>query len=286
MKPTVVFSIVLGFVGFVLLLNSTFIVRETDQAMVLALGKVDRVIAAPGLHFKMPFFQQVVYFDKRILETDSPAEEVQAGDKKRVVVDSFTRWRITDAKKFFENLRTESAARNRITSIVNSSLKDVLGGEDLAELVSGQRAEVMGEIVSRARQETDSLGIEIVDVRIKRADLPAENSQAVYRRMQAERDKEAKEIRAKGEEEAQKIRANAEKERTIVLAEANRDSQKIRGEGDAESIRIFANATRQDPNFYSFVRSLEAYRNSLKGDETMMVLDPTLEFFKHLNNGK
>lgn len=286
MKPKHILSLIVLGVLTIVMANSLFVVQETGQAMVLTFGKVDRLVAEPGLHMKKPFIQQVMMFDKRILETDSPAEEVQAGDKKRVVVDSFTRWRITDARKFYEAVRTEFSARQRLNVIVNSAIRKVVARVPLADMISEKRPQVMAEILADSRKEAESLGIEVVDVRIKRADLPEQNARAVYQRMQAEREKEAKEIRAQGAEEAQKIRANAEKERTIVLAEAKRDSEKLRGEGDAQAIKIFAGAFNRDQQFYAFIRSLEAYRKSLKDSDTMMILDPQLEFFKTFRAGR
>lgn len=268
-------------VGGILLINSAFVVKETEQAMVLQLGKVKKLVAEPGLNFRTPFVQQVMFFDKRILETDSAPEEIQTKEKERVLVDSFTRWRIEDAKKFYESVRSEMTARDRLNSIVNSSLRRVLAKHTFAALVSEDRSTLMAEILTTSRKEAKTLGIEVVDVRIKRADLPAELSRKISNRMRTEREKEAKEIRAKGEEEAQKIRANAEKERTILLAEAQRDAQKLRGEGDAEAIKITANAFNKDRSFYEFTRSLDAYQRSMRDGETLMVLDPSMDFLKH-----
>jgi membrane protease subunit HflC len=284
MRPLhVLLLIVLG-ISLGILANSAFIVKETDQAMVVAIGKVERVITEPGLHFKVPFYQQVTFFDKRTLETDSAPEEVQAKDKKRVVVDSFTRWRIKDAKQFYEAVRTERSARDRLDLIVNSNIRRVLAQETLQDIVSGERKSVMERIRESSSIEAEPLGIEVVDVRIKRADLPENNSMAIFGRMRTEREKEAKELRAGGSEEAQKIRASAEKDRTILIAEANRDGQKIRGEGDAEAIKITAEAFSKDPKFYRFYRSLEAYKNSLKGQDTLLVMDPSLDFLKDFHS--
>lgn len=284
MKPLHIFLLVLIAIAAIVGVNATYSVKETDQAMVLAFGKVERLEAEPGLHFKVPFYHQVIYFDKRILETDSQPEEMQAGDKKRIKVDSFTRWRIVDAKKFYETVRTEASARNRLNVIVNSNIRQAVAEKPLNSLVTTERAAIMDKILQATRQEAQALGIEIVDVRIKRTDLPEKNERAVFERMRAEREKEAKEIRAEGAEEAQKIRAEADKKKTVMLAEAQRDAETLRGEGDAEAIRIFAEAFNRDPSFYQFTRSLDAYRNSLKSQETLMVLDPSLEFFKHFDS--
>jgi membrane protease subunit HflC len=278
MKKPLFFVILLA-IGVIVALNAFFTVRETEQAMVLRFGRVDRVVAEPGLHAKIPFIQQLLFFDKRIRETDSAPEELQTLNKKRVVVDSFTRWRIVDVKKFYQAVRTENTALSRLNPIVNSAIRNVVARATLEELVSGDRPRLMADIKTEASREAAPFGIEIVDVRIKRADLPEANSRAVFLRMRAEREKEAKEIRAKGAEEAQIIRASAEKERTILLAEADRDAQKLRGEGDAEAIKVTGKAFNQDQRFYSFLRSLEAYTKSLKKDTTL-VLDPSVEFLK------
>lgn len=283
MKPIQTIAIILVAIIAIIGMNSLFIVKETNQAMVLTLGKVDRLISEPGLKFKVPFIQNIVMFDKRVLETDSTPTEYVTKDKKRLLVDSFTRWQIMNARKFYEAVRTESAALERINIIVNSAMRSYLGREDLVEIVSGNRAEIMAAIHRDASVQAEALGVRIVDVRIKRSDLPEENSRAIYQRMRAEREKESKEIRAQGEEEAQKIRADAEKQRTILLAEAKRDSEKMRGEGDALGIKITGEAFGKDPDFYSFMRSLDAYREGLKGDNTYMVLDSDMSFFKQFS---
>ena len=277
MKPFFALSILA--IAVIIAANGFFTVKEAQQAMVLTLGRIDRVISEPGLNFKIPFYQQVLTFDKRILETDSVPEEVQTIDKKRVVVDSFTRWRIVDAEKFYKALNNSRTARARLNTIVNSSIRNVVARESLLELVSGERQRLMSEIQKEASAQAEPFGIEIVDVRIKRADLPAANANAVFQRMRTEREKEAKEIRASGAEKAQTITADADKQRTILLAEAERDAQKLRGEGDAEAIKITGQAFGKDESFYSFLRSLEAYKASLTNGSTM-VLDSGSEFLK------
>lgn len=277
--------LVLAF-GGILFVNSAFIVKETDQVMVVQLGEVKRLVAEPGLNFRTPFVQQLIYFDKRILETDSASEEIQTKEKERVLVDSFSRWRIADAKKFYEAVRTQERARERLDVIVNAALRRVLAKHTFASLISEDRSTLMQEILETSSAQAESLGVEVVDVRIKRADLPAELSRKISNRMRTEREKEAKEIRAKGDEEAQKIRADAERQRTIMLAEAQRDAQKLRGEGDAEATRITAAAFSKDSDFFEFKRSLEAYVNSLTDGTTTMVLDPSLDFFKYFRNSK
>lgn len=280
MKPLYLLGLTVAGVVGIILFNAAFIVRESEQMMVLAFGRVERVITEPGLHFKVPFVQQLSLFDKRIIASSANPEEVQSRDKKRVVIDSFTRWRITDAKRFFETVRTVDQARVRLNTIVNSAIRGVVARMDLSDLISDKRAGVMYEITQLARREATELGVEVVDVRIMRADLPESNSRAVFNRMKAEREKEAKEIRAEGAEAAQKIRADAERQRTILIAEATRDAQKLKGEGDAAAIRIGAAAFGRDPQFYGFIRALDAYRTSLVGGDTLMVLDPQTEFLK------
>lgn len=277
MMPKPIFFMIGAFVAFIIAANSLYTIKETEQAMVLRFGKVDELVADPGLHVKVPFVQQIIFFDKRVLETDSPSEEIQTGDKKRVVVDSFTRWRIVDAEKFYQAVRTTNAAINRLNTIVNSNIRRVVGRESLEELVSGDRARLMADILKESEKQAGPLGIEIVDVRIKRADLPQANASAVFERMRTERQKEATEIRASGAEEAQKIRADSDKQKTIILAEADRDAQTLRGEGDAESIKITGKAFSADESFYSFLRRLDAYRASLT-EGTTLVLDANTDF--------
>ncbi len=262
---------VAAFATVVVLFNSLYTVPETAQAMVLRFGKVERVVTDPGLHLKMPFVQQVLLFDKRLLETDSDPEELQTLDKKRVVVDSFTRWRITDAEQFFKSVRTESTAVQRINTIVNSNIRRVVARETLSSLVTEKRNKIMEEIQDASSRQVAELGIAIVDVRIKRSDLPEANASAVFQRMRSERQKEATEIRATGEEEAQKIRAEVDRKRTVILAEADRDAAILRGEGDAVAIKTTAEAFSDDQSFYSFVRSLETYETGLVSDTTLIL---------------
>lgn len=283
MSPRIIFLLIVLGLSSIVGANSLFTVHETEQAMVIQLGQVRKIISEPGLNYKMPFVQNVIFLDKRIMETDSKPEEIQSSLKEPMMVDSFTRWRIVDAQKFYEAVRTESGARKRIDIIVNSNLRQKLAQHSSKDIVSGDRNKIMKDILTSSHKQALPLGIEIVDVRIKRADWPVNISQAVYQRMNAERNKEAKEIRAQGAEKAQGIRATSEKERTIILANAQREAQKLRGEGDGESIRITAKAFSKDSNFYGFIRSLEAYRKSFIGSDTLMVLDPSVEFFQHFN---
>ncbi len=283
MRTQHIFLLFLLAIAGVLVANSAFIVRETEQAMVLALGRVERVEAEPGLKFKVPFYQQLLFFDKRILEADAPEQEAPTADKKRIVIDSFTRWQIADAKLFYERLKTMGNAQARLNRIVNSSILNVVGGNSLLDLVTGDRTKIVEDIRMAAAEEAKPFGIEVVDVRIKRTDLPSANQRAVFERMRTEREKEAREIRAKGAEQAQIIRAEAEKQRTILLAEANRDAEKLRGEGDAGAIKITAQAFGQDKDFYHFQRSLQAYREGLSNGDTLLLMDPSVGFFDVLN---
>ena len=263
---------------------SLFIVDQTQQAIVLEFGKTKKVIKDPGLKWKIPFVQTVQYFDKRILDLDTPAQEVIASDEKRLVVDSFARYKIVDPLLFFQTVRDERIARSRLGSILDSSLRRVLGTATLQDVVRDKRKNMMITLTNFVNQEAKSFGIEIIDVRIKRADLPAENSQAIYKRMQSERHREAAEFRARGQEEALRIRAEADRQVTILKAEATRDAQKIRGDGDAKRNEIFANAYGKDAGFFAFYRSMQAYENGLLADGTKLVISPDSEFFRYFNN--
>ena len=276
------FIIALAFLG----LNSLFTMNERQQGLVLQFGEPKRVIQSSGLHFKLPLIQNVVRYDVRILEYDLPIEEVIAVDKKRMLIDSFTRFKIIDPPEFYKTVGTESSVRNRLNSNVISSLRRVVGRVTLEELLSEERSKIMEDIKVEVNNEASRFGIEVVDIRIRRADLPEANSQAIYERMISERVREAKEFRAKGSEIAQKIRAEADKERTVILAEATKKSEILRGEGESESVNIYADAFKQDPDFYSFYRSMQAYGNVLGEDGTTMILSPDSEFLEFFNNSK
>jgi len=273
-------------VVIILALSSTFKVTEYQQAILLQFGEPRKVINAsgtqePGLYLKTPFVQNVEYFDKRILDYDAPAEEVILGDQKRLVVDAFIRYRITDPLLFFQTVGSEGIARSRLGAILNAATRQVLGTVELITVLSGARAQLMRTILVQVNRQSANFGVDVIDVRIRRADLPAENSQAVYRRMQTERDREAKEYRAQGDETSQRIRSRADKERTILLANATRESEIIRGQGDAKAVKIFADAFGQDEEFFSFYRSMQAYSQALGADDTTMVLSPDSEFFRY-----
>ena len=264
----------------VTLFQSLFIVQEISQAIVLQFGDPKKIITKAGLNFKLPFIQNVVYLDKRILNLDNDPEEVIAADQKRLIVDAFARFKIVDPLKFYISVGNERVARSRLSTIINSRIRGVLGTQELATLLSTDRARQMQDIQSQVNLEAQNFGIQIVDVRIKRADLPPANSEAIYKRMQTEREREAKEFRAQGAEIAQKIRSTADKDVTVILAEANKKSEIMKGEGDGERNKIFANAFGRDPNFFAFYRAMQAYEKALIGGETSLVLSPDSEFFK------
>ena len=268
--------LVLGF----LLYSTLFTVNEIQQAIILQFGDPKRVILKAGLNYKIPFVQNVVLLDKRILNLDAPSEEMITSDQKRLIVDAFARFKIKDPLKFYISVGNERVARSRLSTIINARIRGVLGKEELAALVSKDRSRLMDKITKDVNGEAEKLGIEIIDVRIKRADLPAANSEAIYRRMQTERLREAKEFRAEGAEIAQTIRSTADKEVTIILAEANKKSEILKGEGDARRNKIFADAFGRDPNFFSFYRAMQSYEKSLIGGQTSLILSPDSEFFR------
>ncbi len=281
------YGVVAAVVGVVLAVTayaSFYSVDMTEQALVLQFGDPrGQPITEPGLHVKLPFIQNVVYVDKRLLDLDSPTEEIIAEDRKRLVVDAFARYRIVDALKFYQSVGDQMYATNRLQPLLVSALRNVIGDNSLEELVRDNRAGLMQQIRDTVNKATQEFGVEVVDVRIRRADLPEANSQAIYRRMQTEREREAAELRAQGQEFAQTIRSKADRDVTVFVADAERDAQSVRGEGDAEANRVAAEAYSQDPEFYAFYRSMAAYSNALKGDNTTMVLDPSSDFFRYFN---
>jgi membrane protease subunit HflC len=275
----VVIAVLLVAAG-VLIDSSLFIVDQTEQALVLQLGQPRRVIRTPGLWIKRPFIENVIYYDKRLLDFEPPPEEVIASDQKRLVVDTYTRYRITNPLLFYQTVNSEAAVRARLSALVSGSLRRVIGNITLSALLSAQRAAIMGQIRDEVSNESKSFGIDVIDVRIRRADLPPENNQAIYARMQSERQQQAAQYRGEGAEAAQTVRANAERERTVILAEAQRDAQRVRGDGDAQAVKIYAAAFGQDPTFFAFYRSLQAYRTALSGHGTSFVLSPEGSFFR------
>ncbi|MDC3145724.1 protease modulator HflC [Candidatus Pelagibacter sp.] len=265
---------------------SIFIVKEVNQAIVLQFGDPKRILLKPGLNFKIPFIQNVVFLDKRILNLDTPPEEVIASDQKRLIVDAFARFQIVDPLKFYISVGNERVARSRLSTIINSRIRNVLGRQELQTLLSQDRTKQMALIQEGVNNEAEKFGIKIVDVRIKRADLPQANSDAIFRRMQTEREREAKEFRAKGAEMAVTITSTADKEVTVILAEAQKQSEIMKGEGDGKRNKIFADAFGQDPEFFAFYRSMQAYGKAFNAGETSMILSPDSEFFKFFGNIK
>ncbi len=265
---------------------SIFIVKEINQAIVLQFGDPKKIISTPGINFKIPFIQNVVFLDKRILNLDAPPEEVIASDQKRLIVDAFARFQIVDPLKFYISVGNERVARSRLSTIINSRIRSVLGTQRLQTLLSADRTNQMALIQEGVNNEAGKFGIKIVDVRIKRADLPPANSEAIYRRMQTEREREAKEFRAKGAEMAITITSTADKEVTVILAEAEKQSQIMKGEGDGQRNKIFADAFGKDPEFFAFYRAMQAYEKALIGGETSLILSPDSEFFKFFGNIK
>lgn len=263
---------------------SIFIVNPAQQALVLQFGEIRRAEQEPGLKFKIPFFQNVVYFDKRVLDLNMPLIEPILSDKKRLVVDAFARYRITDPVLFYQTVNNIGEANQRLSTFLQSSLRSVLARATFVQMVRDDRSGLMDQIRQDVASRAAPIGIEVVDVKIRRADLPQTNSDAVFRRMQTERQREATEIRAQGAEQAQRIRSRAERDSTVIVAEAKRDAEVIRGDGDAERNRIFADAFTRDPEFFSFYRSMQAYAEGLKAGDTSMVLSPTSEFFRYFRD--
>lgn len=279
-------GLILALVAIAMLLvmlgvSPIFIVDITQTAIVVELGKPKQNITSPGLYFKVPFIQDVTYFDKRLLDYDSSPQEVITQDKKTLFIDNFAKWRIVDPLKVFQNFQTQRGALRRLDDIIYSELRVELGRHNLPDIVSKTRSEIMAIVTQRANEKATAYGLEIHDVRIKRADLPEQNEKAVFARMQAEREQQAKQYRAEGAEEAQKIRSEAEKDKEILLADAYKASEQIRGDGDAKAFKTYSSAYRQDPKFFEFTRSMEAYKKTFSRNSTM-VLTPDSEFLKYL----
>lgn len=297
MSRTMMLSVGAVIAGLFLLLNSAFVVNQTEQALVLEFGKPVDVKKTPGLKFKMPFVQNVIYFDNRLLDFDAQPITVLLKQQDRLIVDAFVRYKIVDPLRFYQTMQNEWTLSSRLSAVLKSTLQEVLGKEKLETLLSPDRSRIMRDIRNRINSDVGSVktqdktgarisnnfGIQIVDVRITRTDLPAENSTAIFTRMRAEREKEAKNLRAQGEEQALRIRSEADKERTILLAEAQSAAEKIRGQGDAEATRIYAQAFSADPNFYDFYRSMQAYRKSFNSNDTTIILSPQSDFLRQLD---
>jgi membrane protease subunit HflC len=279
----VVFIIIVGGAAFIAY-NAYFIVHQTQTALVLEFGNPTRVITKPGLYWKTPVVQTVEFFDKRILDVEISSKEVTASDQKRLVVDAFARYKIIDPLLFFQRVTDEAGAHARIDNVMDAAMRSVLGGSTFIDVVKVKREELMRQIAERVNGEVKDFGIEIVDVRIKRADLPEANSQAIYERMKTEREREAAEIRAQGNEQSKRIKATADRGVTVLIAEANRDSERLRGEGDAERNRIYAAAFSKDVDFFAFYRSMQAYEEGLKSADTRLIISPNTEFFQYFNS--
>ncbi len=275
---------VIGIICLVLLYSAAYTVNQTQQALVVRLGEPLRGVIGPGLHWKVPFIDSVVYFDNRILDIENASQEVIASDQKRLVVDAFARYRITDPLRFYQAVGTIQGANARLSTVLNSSLRRVLGENTFTHVVRDQRESLMRQISDQVNREAANFGITVVDVRIRRADLPEANSQAIFQRMQTERQREAAEIRAQGNEAAQRTRSRADREAAVVVAEANSKGEQLRGEGDAERSRVFADAYGKDPDFFSFYRSMLAYEASMKASDTRMLLSPDSNFFRYFQN--
>ena len=281
-KILVPFVVVLAVVAY----QSVFVVQEINQAIVLQFGDPKKIITKPGLNFKIPFIQNVVYLDRRVLNLDNPPEEVIAADQKRLIVDAFARFKIVDPLKFYISVGNERVARSRLVTIINSRIRSVLGTQKLVTLLSTDRAVHMATIQNDVNTEAQNFGITIVDVRIKRADLPQANSEAIFKRMQTEREREAKEFRAQGAEMAAKITSTADKEVTVILANANKQSEIMKGEGDGTRNRIFAEAFGRDPDFFGFYRAMQSYERALIGGDTSLILSPDSDFFKFFGKAR
>src|SRR6187431_708156 len=273
--------LVLVLAAIVLGYSSLFTVYQTQQALVVRLGQPVRVVTEPGLNFKAPFIDTVISIDKRILDLEAPSQEVIASDQKRLVVDAFARYRIKDPLRFYQTLGSINGANSQLSILLNSALRRVLGEVTFSHVVRDQRADLMARIRELVDHEATAFGIEVVDVRIRRADLPEQNSQAVYQRMQTERQREAAEFRAQGAQRAQEIRSRADREVTVLVADATSKSEQIRGEGDAIRNQIFADAFNKDADFFTFYRSMQAYEAGLRHNDTRMLLKPDSEFFRY-----
>ncbi len=281
MNRTLILVVVAGF-ALLAAASSLFTVHQTQQVLITRFGEPRRVISEPGLNVKLPFIDSIIAFDRRLLDYDAPGEEVILGDQRRMIVDSFTRYRIVNPLDYFQTVGpTEAGIRSRLNAIVTSAVRRVLGNEPLLSVLSSDRARIMTEIQRQVNQETRRFGIEVADVRIRRADLPEANTQAILSRMQSERERVAREVRAEGAEQAARIRAGADRERTVLLAEAQAASDILRGQGEQEAIRIFAEAFQRDPQFFQFWRTMQAYREAFSDGDTRLLLAPDSEFFRY-----
>lgn len=283
-KPSTIISVVI-IIAVIFLSQSFFRVDQTQSALVVQLGKPVKAVTSPGLNFKTPFVQKVIYFDNRLLIYDARPSVIITRDKKNLVVDNYARWRIVEPLKYYQSVRNETGAQSRLDDIIFSNLREELGKRNLIEIVAESRAHLMEVVTGKTSEAAQTYGIEVLDVRIKRADLPLENERAVFERMRAEREREAKKYRSEGEEKALGIRAVADKEKTIILSDANRRAQVLKGEADAVATRLYANAYRKDPEFFYFLKTMEAYRKTL-GEQDTLVLSPDSEFFRYMKRSR
>jgi len=267
-------------------LSSIFIVDETQQVVLLQLGKPVKTVTEPGFNVKLPFpFQEKIVFDDRLLEYDSPPEAILSKDKKSLIVDNYVRWKIVDPLQFLKTVQAIPTAKSRMDDIVYSELRRELGTHDMVEIITQNREEIMDVVTKASNEATLSYGISVIDVRIRRVDLPAENEESIYARMEAERKRQANKFRSEGSEEAQKIRAATDRDKTIILADAYKEAERIRGEGDAKAVQVYARSYSSDPKFYEFVRTLDAYKKVVD-DKTTLVLPSDSKLFKLLIEGK
>ena len=280
------FFIAIIIFSVVILFSALFTVHQTQQALILQFGDPIRVIKEPGLKIKLPLIQNAIFYDTRVLDFDAKVEEVILSDQKRLLVDAFIRYKILDPLKFYQTVGNENGFKARVTGLLSGGLRRVLGSNPLEVVLSQGRRDLMQKIQDSINVEADDFGVILIDVRIKRADLPKANSEAIFARMRAEREKEARQFRAEGSEESQIITSKAEKERTIIIAEANKKSQTIKGEGDGEAVKIYAKAFNKDKEFFAFYRSMEAYKKAFNEgeDDPILILSPDSDFFKYFNN--
>lgn len=286
MNNKIIFPIIAIIVAIIFLTNMLFVVEQTEQAVIFQFGQPVKVIKEPGLNVKMPFIQNVLHFDSRLQEINTEDKEVIAYDQKRLIINAFVKYKIVDPVLYYTTVRDENGFNNKFSTILDSSLRQVIGEVPLNSLLSEKRSDVMEKIQDVVAEKAKDFGVEVIDVRITRSDLPEANSVAIYKRMQTDREREAKEIRAEGDETAQKIRANADKEKTFLIADAKKKAEAIMGEGEAEANKIYAKAYSKDPTFFEFYRTMNAYKKSLNNNNTKIILSPNNEFLKGLNSFK
>ena len=286
MNNKIIFPIIAIIVAIIFLTNMLFVVEQTEQAVIFQFGQPVKVIKEPGLNVKMPFIQNVLHFDSRLQEINTEDKEVIAYDQKRLIINAFVKYKIVDPVLYYTTVRDENGFNNKFSTILDSSLRQVIGEVPLNSLLSEKRSDVMEKIQDVVAEKAKDFGVEVIDVRITRSDLPEANSVAIYKRMQTDREREAKEIRAEGDETAQKIRANADKEKTFLIADAKKKAEAIMGEGEAEANKIYAKAYSKDPAFFEFYRTMNAYKKSLNNNNTKIILSPNNEFLKGLNSFK